>query len=302
MVLVRTTRVKSRISLLLDKAINFTTNAVNATRTYLTFFTLAVGIYIVNSDVLPLDIKNTFYAATYNVYSITTSVLDRCYAAISDLSLLVIEHFEQKPSNNTYDVSMVKRLKALQQQHSIIEAENLMLKESINFVDNIKYKYLTTRISQITHHNGRRAVVLSAGQNDGVRIGNIVMNTNGIVGRITKTNDTFSIVTLIGEDSIRFAAMILPSQKKCIVGSSIKNTNYNNKASVIVLTINYLSDMSGIHDDDVVITSGEDGITPYSIKIGIIKFKDNMATIQLEQNFFESPFVQIILDNINVLD
>ena len=176
----------------------------------------------------------------------------------------------------------------LQQKYDQLIVENTLLRKQLKFTTHIKYDFLTAPVSQITHFKGNLSIIIAAGSKDKIQVGTVVMGEYGIIGRVVKVGENFSVVSLLGNDNVKIPAIILPSYQDCIVGKEITTSQ---------LSINYLADNHQVNNGDIVITSGKDGLTPFGMQIGtILKTNDN-AFVVIKNSNLSSLIVQVVLKN-----
>lgn len=198
------------------------------------------------------------------------------------------EKFTTKPhvEHEMCDLKLVQDMRFLEKKYDILHAENNLLKSQLKLIDNRQYEYITAIVTQVTYPKDEIALIVSAGTKNGVKVGHIVMNEYGIIGRIAQANELFSVVSLIGNENVKIPAVILPSYQDCIV----------NKGSIKKLTISYLNDLEMVNDGDEVISSGKDGMTPFGLKIGSITKEDGKIFVSKQSQNITSMMVQIIIN------
>jgi rod shape-determining protein MreC len=141
------------------------------------------------------------------------------------------------------------------------EAENLQLKSLLNFVGNINFSYITTRVIGNTSSPYIKSVLVMAGQAEGVKKGQIVVNHEGLVGRIIEAAEHNSRVLLITDLNSKIPSISLETQEKGIVAGD--NTNK--------LKILYLPEETKIKEGEVLVTAGDGHFFLPGIPIAITK-------------------------------
>lgn len=241
---------------------------------YILILTVIGVISVINSEKYMISKK--LYDTGYSMYGNAVIFLRSTYEDIFKKSDDDSESFE-----NAY----------LEQKYAAILSENELLKKQLNLIENVHYKYLSAWITQVTHPKGENSVAISAGKKDGVKIGNIVVNEHGIVGRVSDVSESFAVVSLLGNDNVRLSAIILPSYQNCIVGG-----NSDHEADDLKLSVSYLNEINAVKDGDSVISSGKDGLTPFGLKIGTIhKSSDGKIFVLTKKQSLDSLIVQVII-------
>jgi len=243
-------------------------------------FVLGVVI-LINSE--KYKISNTIYGIGYQIYGNTTLFLKDLYE-----NTLKVQSNDQ---NNLNDIKLIRENAYLEQKYQGLVYENKLLKKQLKLIENTNYKYISAWVTQTTHPKGENAIVISVGAKDSVKVGNVVINEHGILGRISRTTEKFSIVSLLGNSNVKIAGIILPSYQNCIVGINASQDTGN-----LSLSIGYLSDVNGVNEGDAVISSGKDGITPFGLKIGAIIKSESNFFVSTKKQIFDSLIVQVIID------
>lgn len=247
-----------------------------ASKLYHLYFLLASSLALVlwlNSE--GNKVKASLYSAGYNLYAGASDFISRLYA------------YTSLQDGNIHDVELLREKKYLEQKNAVLQEENKLLKSKLNLIDNRNYKHITAVVTQITYPKDEIAFVLSAGEKDGIAIGNIVVNEEGVVGRISRTTAKFSVVSLLGSENVKVSSLILPSYQDCIVSG--KATEKDS-----LLKINYLQNTEDLRDGDEVISSGKDGMTPFGLRIGDIK-KISGKIFVSPKKILHSTIVKIIV-------
>ena len=115
----------------------------------------------------------------------------------------------------------------------------------------------------------QRKVLISKGVNSHVLIGQVVMDDIGIIGQITRVYPWLSEVTLITEKDHAVPVQVLRNGLRTIIFGSGDTSQ---------LSLRYMPVSGDIQDDDVLVTSGLDGIYPPGIPVAkVIKIERDAA-------------------------
>ena len=139
-------------------------------------------------------------------------------------------------------------------------AENREFRELLSSVAEPRAAFVTARI--IGHSSGTfvRTAVLNAGSRDGVRVGQAVVATHGLVGRITETARHSSRVLLLTDLNSRIPVVFESNRKPAIVSGD------NSRVLSLLFT-----ELAGTIDSgERLVTSGEGGMLPPGIPVGIV--------------------------------
>lgn len=244
-------------------------------KTILLMIIVIISIVLLNlkENRIRVNLINT----SYELYGYSSQIVNTLYNRLNEISFC--------KSERLYDPEIYRENKYLKIQNSTLNEQIKLLKSKITLIDNRNYTYVTAMITQVTYPQDEVAWVLSAGEKNGVSIGNIVLDEDGVVGRISTVTNNYSLVSLIGNDNVKISAIVLPSGQDAIVGRRFDPYH---------LELNYISDLGQIHDGDHVMTSGQDGLNPYGISLGVIRMLNSKPFIVVEQRFTINTIVKII--------
>jgi rod shape-determining protein MreC len=166
---------------------------------------------------------------------------------------------------------LAKENDALLQQHQLDAAQLLQLQalqqenQQIRTLADLPHPGgFTTQLTEILYADRnvfQRKVLISKGANADVQIGQVVMDDAGIVGQITRVYPGLSEVTLITEKDYAVPVQVLRNGLRTILFGS---------GDIGQLSLRYMPASADIHDDDILITSGIDGIYPPGIPVAKI--------------------------------
>jgi rod shape-determining protein MreC len=235
----------------------------------LTIFLLIIAIILFNKSQYKLYIINS----SYKLYENISRVINQ------------VKNFSICESCSNIDIELENQ--DLKLQNKILNEKIQLLKSKLHFIDNNKYKYITAIITQVTYPRDEIAFVVSVGEKDGVRVGNVVIDDSGIVGRVSSITSDYSVISLIGNENVKISAIVTGKELDCIVGKKIGENH---------LEINYLSDLEAVSHRDKVISSGKDGFTPYGIEIGTIDKSGSKVSLLVKNRSKSTTIVKIIIN------
>ena len=115
----------------------------------------------------------------------------------------------------------------------------------------------------------KRRVLVSKGADADIKIGQVVMDDTGIVGQVTRIYPWLSEVTLITEKDHAVPVQILRNGVRTIVFGAGDTSQ---------LSLRYMPVGADIQDNDVLVTSGIDGVYPPGIPVArVIKIERDAA-------------------------
>jgi rod shape-determining protein MreC len=146
-----------------------------------------------------------------------------------------------------------------------IQAENDSLRALMSVVPDKKNNYITARI--VSDFGGAyvRSALISGGANQGIKKDQPVINERGLVGRVIEVGDSSARALLLTDINSRVPVIAENSREKTILVG-----NNNNLPS-----LSYLSANSAIKVGERILTSGDGGIFPRGIAVGVVESVDN---------------------------
>lgn len=175
--------------------------------------------------------------------------------------------------------SLIRHNEQLQQQHSqdraqtirmqAIEAENRQLRKMLEVKDSIEFRSQLAEIIYAEKDVFRRRVFLDKGAQVGIEAGQVVMDDNGIVGQITRAYPLMSEVTLITDKDQAVPVEVLRNGLRTVVFGS---------GDIRHLAVRYMPVSADIQSDDLLMTSGIDGVYPPGLPVARVIKVERDAT------------------------
>ena len=251
---------------------------ISSSKSYIVTLTLLLSIFILNFD--KYEINKKLYGIGYELYSESALFFQRLYRRVFPVQI-------------TENKEILREKAYLENEYNTLLQENSFLKKQLHLFDNknYNYKYLSAWVTQVTHPKGEKALVISVGDKDGVKLGNVVINEKGIIGRVSGTTEKSSLVSLIGNENVKISAVILPSYHNCIIGK-----NMTKESDKLKLSVGYLHENNGVEEGDLVISSGKDGMTPFGLALGMITKSENKLFVLSDKIGLDSLIVRVIIN------
>ena len=175
--------------------------------------------------------------------------------------------------------SLIKENDDLQRQHQsdaaqllqlqALQLENQQLRSLVQLPIRSEF---TTQLAEIVYAERdvfRRRVLVNKGADANVLVGQVVMDNNGIVGQITRVYPWLSEVTLVTEKDHAVPVQVLRNGLRTIVFGAGDTSQ---------LSLRYMPVNADIQNDDILVTSGIDGIYPPGIPVArVIKIERDAA-------------------------
>jgi rod shape-determining protein MreC len=157
-----------------------------------------------------------------------------------------------------------ERLLQWQQTALKLAADNQRLRSLVKAVPEASVSYASARV--IANSGGAyvRTVMIDAGTQEGLARGQAVISGVGLVGRLTEVGVRASRVLLITDLNSRVPVVVEASHAAAVLAGD------NSERPRLV----YLSDPKDVRVGDRVVTSGEGGIFPPGLPVGIVAALD----------------------------
>ena len=149
-------------------------------------------------------------------------------------------------------------------EYNRLKEENDKLREILNYANaNKNYDYLGCNIIGYSGGNISNGYLIDKGTKDGVEKDMVIISSQGLVGKITRSEENFSIMQTILNEDIAVAAMVESTRESTGIIKGIGNGKNRNLISLTNLPID-----SEIKEGDVILTSGLGRMYPKEIRIG----------------------------------
>lgn len=198
-----------------------------------------------------------------------------------------IFHFNEVKKENE---ELRKRNAELEEKalmYDSVKSENDRLTNNLNFIKrNAAYDYVMCQIISVSGNSVLDGYVIDKGTKDGVIKGRVVATAEGLVGQVTTTYETWSIVQNLSNENIGVGAMIQGTGEKGII-RGYKDNSKNPMARMYYIPIE-----SQIKMGDVIVTSGDGYKYPKGIRIGeVVEVEEDRARVM--KNAIIKPYVDL---------
>lgn len=177
------------------------------------------------------------------------------------------------------------RLREWYQTALLLEAENKSLHELLNVKVEQKNAAITVRILSDSSSTFVRSALVAVGAIDGARKGQVVVSGEGLVGRIVEAGERVSRVLLISDINSRVPVLIEDSRQHAIFAG-----NNGQEGSLL-----HLPSDREVEIGARVVTSGQGGIFPAGLPVGVVSRVENgHVEVQPFADFSRMFYVRII--------
>ena len=190
-------------------------------------------------------------------------------------------------------------------EYNRMKDENTTLREMFDYSQaNQNYNYLGCNIVGYSGGNISNGYVIDKGTNDGVKKDMIVITPQGLVGKVTKSESSYSIVQTILNENIAVASMVESTRETTGILQGATDNKNKNLAVLSNIPID-----SEIKEGDIILTSGLGGMYPKEIRIGEVVsveidtvgiMKKAVVKPYVDFNKLEGLFVVVPKEEINI--
>lgn len=152
----------------------------------------------------------------------------------------------------------LRRLSLRDAALSQYEAENRQLRALLAFKQSLPYEAVGARVVGRAPSFLSNVLYIDRGSDDGIRANTPVVLENGVLGRTVLVTRRHSQVQLITNADASLGALVERTRSPGVLSGS----------GTGMLDLNYISNTEQIEVDDLVVTSGLDGIYPKGLPIG----------------------------------
>jgi rod shape-determining protein MreC len=154
----------------------------------------------------------------------------------------------------------------------------------LNAVPNPELPSITAQVIGHSNRPFAETMILNAGANQDVRKGQAVLDDRGLLGRIYVTGEDTSWVLLLSDLNSRIPVVIRPSNRRAILAGNNSQNPYLQLDS---------GDMP-VNPGDRVYSTGDGGLLPPEIAIGMVAGRTNDWRVALAANPEHSDYVRIV--------
>ena len=167
-----------------------------------------------------------------------------------------------------------------------LEEQNRSLKRLLNVVSSQKRSYITARVVSDLGGPYVHSALIGGGSDNGIQKDQAVLNEAGLAGRVVDVGKTSARVLLLTDINSRVPVIAERAHEKGIA------TGAGNE----FLNLSYLASSSAIEEGERLVTSGDGGIFPPGIPVGVVtSIEKGVVKVQ--------PFVDPAkIEYVNILD
>ena len=219
--------------------------------------------------------KDIIYRGSF-IISLPFKSLDRGYKTVKTHFTFYDDY--QNLKNELYI------LKAQQSEIEFLKMQNKELKIVITDVLHTDIKNVIAKVILDKQSPFLKSIILNKGTNSNLKKGMAVLHKKNMVGRIVEVNYLSSRVLLVNDLNSKIPVKIQPSGENAIMSGE-----GNNLAS-----LDFLPKLSTIEEENIVFTSGSDGVFDDGIPIGKITEIEGKFYVKFFSDLNQINFVTVI--------
>ena len=219
--------------------------------------------------------KDIIYRGSF-IISLPFKSLDRGYKTVKTHFTLYDDY--QNLKNELYI------LKAQQSEIEFLKMQNKELKIVISDILHTNKKNVIAKVILDKQSPFLKSIILNKGTNSNLKKGMAVLHKKNMVGRIVEVNYLSSRALLINDLNSKIPVKIQPSGENAIMSGE-----GNNLAS-----LDFLPKLSTIEEENIVFTSGSDGVFDDGIPIGKITEIEGKFYVKFFSDLNQINFVTVI--------
>ena len=192
----------------------------------------------------------------------------------------------------------VDRIDSLTTENIELRKQIEAMKEELNIDYTINgYEYLNATVISRNVSYWYNTITIDKGTYNGIEVDMVVVNSNGLIGRVVSTTTFTSDVKLLTTSDTNNKISIAISNGKNKLYGLIKDYNYNNN----YLEVEGISNTESVSIGDYVYTSGLGGVFPSGILIGTVEEITTdeydlakIINVKLSANFDDINYVAVL--------
>lgn len=254
-------------------------------------FLIAFVLMMVNkTDTILIDKTSSMatgiLSPVVDVLIVPARLVAHVYDYFKDMSLAYEENKFLKKEN--------RKLRLIGEQARALEIENRLLSRILNFTKPPVDKLTTARIVAEEGDAFSHSLIAYIGKNNIVEKGQIVLNEDGVVGRIDKIGNSYAKILLLTDINSRIPVVLEKNRTRGMVAG---DNTLNPKLVFLPLS-------SEVNIGDRLVTSGVAGIFPPGLPVGFVsKIDKREIRIQPYADLNSLEYVKIVsFENVDELN
>lgn len=249
---------------------------------FFVIFFLGLSLYLFFTA--PKKISSLSIEVTGGILSTGLVLYENIFESINSIKQKFIYFQDLKKRNVELELE-VARLKHLQNIVESVRAENTALKDLLTVSEEEEFKYVTAKLLSVSFSPFSKTALVSAGKKQGIEPDQIVINSQGLVGKVVEVSNNYAKIMQISDVNSRIPIKTSSSRENGILAGN------NNNSKILYLPHNHL-----VQKDEEIITSGHGNTYPAGILVGhVSKTVENEVIVNIAADLSKAEFVQILL-------
>lgn len=202
------------------------------------------------------------------VSNIISKPLQIVFDFSSNMRNSISSYFSNKKEISSENDNLKKQIESLKYQlleTKKIEDENISLKQMLEIKKSYQHFNLVTgKIIYREHDNWSQTFKIDIGQNDGIKLNQAVIATEGLVGYISDVKENYSTVTTILDPSTSVSVTTSTLNEPAVLKGDLELKSENK------LKLDFIQLNASVSISDIIYTSGLGLTYPSSIPVGKI--------------------------------
>ncbi len=212
------------------------------------------------------------------------NILAKPADAFSTLGDWVHEMMVLRDENRTLKAEN-NRLRQWQAVATEVQSENGKLRELLKFAPANKSAYTSARVAVDSASPYSHSALITSGSDQGVQEDLAVINDSGLVGRVVEVGKKTSRILLLTDMNSRIPVFSEDSRERAIAGGGNGDD----------LSLFYLPENSKIKVGEKIITSGDGGVLPPGLPVGVvIKIEKSTAIVKPFVDWYHLEYVSVV--------
>ncbi len=201
-------------------------------------------------------ISRSFLEVTGKITNLTSNstrfIIDFTHSIYSNF-----DNYRNAAKQNAFLKDKLAKLDNIEEKYIALLAENKQLKELLNYAGQSNKNFKTTKLLSVSTSPFSSIAIINAGDNEQVKVDDIVSSKDGLIGRVIKTSSNFSKVMLIDDYNSRVPVITAKTRLRAILAKQ------DNLIKLIYIDKNRRPEIG-----EVIYTSGDGIVYPDGIKVG----------------------------------
>ncbi len=195
------------------------------------------------------------------------------------------ENFTRVYEQNKTLRQEIQRLRSWREAAQQLERENAQLRALNNLRLAPRIGHVAGEVIADSGSPFSQSILLNIGESDGVLDGAAAVDGNGLVGRVVGVGRRASRLLLLTDFNSRVPVKVLPSGRRAILSGE------NDDAP----RLSFLETMNGVAPGDRVVTSGDGGVFPPDLLVGLVAVVGEYgARVQVSADYERLEFVRVL--------